>query len=682
MPTSAARIELTAANGTTIVPLKLVAVEREEDGRVVAEHQMAEALSASDADSPLADWLEPEIQETWIGGCGPAYNAAPGCITWIGDEKGGYVMPGPLENGISIAGANNTNTPIRAIETFGGSGTLFALQEGTAVANTPRILRESPALTFGEVYTVPAANNTLNDLLVFDNGAWGGVKHLWASGNDATGGRLYSSVSGAAGTWAATASGVFGANRRDWLAKQFWTTGGVGAWRMVAGNGGNRISYTTPFSDPALAASWVEGVSIETSGTIRRPAVARQALWIPSQDGLFWLDEQGNTHNLMSDLPYHPWNGYATLYHDGWVYMGVGQGLTRVWVADGPQLQELPGNCTPGAYTAAEHEFGGFCTALASDQGWVVAAFFNPNTLRAAIWWGKDRRHFPGVETGNPMVWHGPAIVSNNNQWVTKMRPRWDHLNNALRLWVGSIPYDATATNFIGGAPAWTWFSLPVSGQPLSDMLTSGAFKFATGSTTGNWMPYNRLYSRSSTWGDKNSKKILHQFAAGNRGVSAADQATIRIFQRADPLPGSTTWGAGVDITTGVTQTIEPSATTSGHKLEWRADFFAVNGAASPPKVGLLDAVRWTAWRVAPAFRVLTLTVEYPTEDGWDPEQIKTYLKDLTESTRTTLRMPNDRRYTVKLRQVLDSTETLAPDSQYGKVIQTRVQLAVLAGPL
>lgn len=680
MPETAARIELIAANGTTSVALKLVAVEREVGDRVVAESKMFESLSASDADSPLADWLEPQIQETWIGGAGVHYNAAPGCVTRIGGRADGkdigYVMPGPLENGASLPGPNNSDSEIVAIEEYGGN-TYFA-QRGAFVANEARVMRTSSIGTpsLSDVLTL-GANDQMTDLMVFDNGSWAGTKWLWASSNEiGVGGRL-SYYDGA--TWTSTASGNFGANQRSWLAKQFWVTGGVGSWRMIAGNGNNRVSYTVPFGNPAVAADWVEGVDIETAGAIRRPATAVQAIFMPSIDGLFYLDEQGVSHNLTSyvERMQHPYNGFAAYYLDGYVYYSLGQGIDRVYVGEQGILQELPGQCVPGAFTASEHEFGGWCTAMTGDQGWLVAAFFNPLSQRASIWWGKDRKYFPGVDTANPLVWHGPEIVSNTNQFVTAMRTVADLTNNVLRLWVAATPYGAGAIGT--STPSATWFTLPMVGQPLSELMTSSTYRFATGSSTGNWQPYNRLLSMPYTWGDKNSKKIIHELAAGNRGVSAADGATLRVFQRADPTPGSTNWGSGVDITTPVTQTIEPTTTTSGYKLEYRVDFFATNGAASPPKVGVLDAVRWTAWRVAPAFPVLTITVEYPEHDSqWSPEQIKAYLEELTESTRTTMRLPNDKRYRVKLRQVLDSERILDGGESYQEKIRSKIQIALL----
>lgn len=678
--TSNTLIELTAADGVTIIPLMLVKVtptkaastdttDTTTTNTTTAKgekpYSLEQALSASNADSPLAEWLEPQIQETWIGGAGGGkvgYAQAPGVDT----RFDGYAFPGPAANPVTIVTANNSDSRIVAIKQYGAA--VFFAQEGTSTANTPRVMRAatgsaSLADSLGGASAFPvAANNSLTDLLVFDNGL--GSKYLWASGNDGTGGRLHY-FDGS--TWTSTASGTFGSNRRDWLAKVFWKTlDGNAGWRMIAGNGNNKISYTRANADPSLAASWVEGVLIETAGRIWKAATARRHAYFPGQDGLFDMDETGDTPNLAPYLEkqIHGFNGYASLYHDGYIYMSTGMGMERIYVGDGGLIQEGNDQCGPGAFTEAEHEYGGFVTNISLDQNWIVSSVFNPNTLRTGIWWSRDRKHYPGVETANPLIHHGPIITSTGNQFVTTTEIVTDLTTNVMQLWVASIAY--SASTLYTGAPTLTYFTLPAMGSPLSDLLTSGNHKFANGAGGGAWQPYSRLYGLPKTWGDKNSKKIIYLNNYGTRGLDVATSTKLTTYGRADPAPGSTAWGTGVDVTTGPVQALTPATTTTGYKLERRVDFFAPNGASTPPKVPVLDAERIDAWRVVPAFPVYTLDVQYGsavsdlyggTDDGAiDDTYITALLEELTRSDRTVMRLPTDSRRSVKLRQVMDVT--------------------------
>lgn len=680
--TGSTHLELTAADGVTPIPLMLVRITDEKGAE--QPYRLKEALSAADADSPLAEWLEPEIQETWIGGCGggkDGYAQAPGVDT----RFDGYAFPGPAANPIALPATNNSSSALSAIVQYGSD--IWVLQEGgNGVANQQRVMRATSGTTaLADSLLIGTTVDWLTDLMVFDNGS--GTKHLWASGNDTTGGRLHH-WDGT--TWTSTASGTFGANRRDWLAKVFWKTpDGKAGWRMIAGNGNTHISYTKPDADPTLAASWIEAVPIETAGMIRKAATARRHAWFPSADGLFDMDEEGTTPNL---APYferqiHAFNGYASLYHEDWVYLSAAFGMERVWVGD-RLVQESPGQCGPGAFTGAEHEFGGWVSCLSLDQGWIVAAVFNPNTQRTGIWWGRDRKHYPKVDTPNPMVWHGPLIHSTGNQFVTSMQMVTNLYTSQLELWVGSIGYNGST--LFTGLPTLTYFTLPIIGQPLSDLLTGGRHKFADGGAggVGAWQPYSHLHSSPKALGDSNSKKIIYQTQVASRGLNPSTSTRADLYVRADPAPGSIAWGVGVAVTAGPTQAITPTATTAGYQLGYRIDLFSPLGAATPPQIGVLDAVRIDAWRVVPSFPVLDLDVQYGPgasdlyngeEDTFNVERIGALLKGLTESDRTALRMPDDNRYTVKLRQVKNAVTEYVGGK---KRVTATLQAAVLAGPL
>src|SRR5688572_1599072 len=121
MAQNQADIELTHYDGT-VIPL-VVETIRSEQGTPMPR-SIRSALSAAVADSPIADWLEPYVQETWIGGCGGGgakhgYTQAPGLVTRIGDSEQGYVFPGPAEfTTTGLDTADNSATAILKIEEY------------------------------------------------------------------------------------------------------------------------------------------------------------------------------------------------------------------------------------------------------------------------------------------------------------------------------------------------------------------------------------------------------------------------------------------------------------------------------------------------------------------------------------------------------------------------------------
>lgn len=675
--TASTEIEITGVDGT-VIPLSVVAVLDEKGNEI--QRPLSESLAAAQVDSPKAEWLEPEIQEDWSGGVGLSYRQAPGVYT----RTPGYACPAGYATDVTLPAPNNSSTQLVGIKEFNGD--LWVAQAGSpGSANTARVM-QSVGKTAALTDTGPGlgAGNVLRDLLVADDGA--GVAVLWATGFDGSGGRMHRYNAG----WASSVSGAFGSdangivNRRQQTKRVFWRTNdGVGAHRMVSISGPKKIAYTLPNADPRLAAAWVEAVGIDTNGTLNGLAAARRHVWVGATDNLYDLTADGDSPGLegYTGEINHAFGGTAVHYHDEYVYQSTGQGLTRVYVGDGPQIQETPGHCAPGWGTEAEHEYRGWVTAMCSDQGYLVAAVYVPSLKRTGIFWGKDAKYFPDVRTRNPLVWFGPEVHSTSDVYVTAMQAV--AVDNGLRLYIGAFPYTTAST------PTLTWVSLPVAGAPIEDILAGGDHRFATGSASGStiWQTFSRIQSLPLTWKDTNASKFVHEVSVATRGLDSATTTKLTAYLRADPAVGSTSYSGPQDITANPSTAYTPTTTTAGKRIDWRVDFFSPSGNATPPVVGVLDAVRITAWRNVPTFRVLNLRVEFGdgvtdltgrTHDTFSPEQIKTHLLNPTLGGRTTLRLADDSRWSVKLRQVLDIRET-PTNGTYGKYCIAEVQCALLS---
>lgn len=676
-------LELLLADGSTWLPLML-AQPRGADGTPIegAPKTLTEVLAAAEDDLAFSKRLTANVQEDWFGGVGVAYNVAPGVYT----RTQGYALPAGAATqvlNVSVAGSSSSRIVAMLDFTDTRSRAIWMAQVGDGTANTARILRWTSAGSFSNDYSLGAGTQYFRGLEVFDNGS--GTKVLFASSSNSatyaagTTGYMHK-LEGGVWTQSAAMSG------RNALAKVRWTDqNNISSWRLVAIDGPGTIAYTVPDADPMDPADWVEGVPIDSAGLFTLTA-ARRHLFVGGLDGCFDINELGESANLTTymERQIHPYNGTALQYHDGYVYISNADGLDRIRVEQQGSLQENPGQCSPGWGTRAEHEFRGHTTAMCVDQGWLVNATYNDSTLRAAIWYGRDRQ-IVGVETPNPLVWHGPEIFGSEDYLVTAMLPSDVGFTAGRKLWIAASPYNVPG-------PAWLGYvSLPLAGAPVDDLISGGLHRFATGSGSGTWNATSRLHLLDEGFGDRTSLKILHQHAMETRGpLSSTTKMTLET--RADAAPGSTTWTTSDDITASPQQSVTPATVVSGYRIGRRISFVNPSGGATPPIVGVLDAMRTTAWKVQPSFGVRVLEVEYgdgvadqsggtQRAETFDPDWISEQLLALPAAGRTTLRDRQGKRWTVHVEQVLDRTETLA-DGTYGKTVRAQMELNVIAGPL
>lgn len=708
-------VEIVIPSGTVIpgwatlaadTPLGLM-LERPtgDDGKVIsgAPLSLADAISAQSSDSPLSQDLSARVEEDWSGGVGISYGGAYSVYT----RTPGYALPAGLATAVQVAlSTHDSNSPLVAFAEYNGD--LYIAQEGLSTAGPPtkygRVLKltggtgaaaEEAIISITAGMNLTAGTFYIRDLLVADDGA--GTNVLFASASNAAGptpginGVLYRRD--AAGVWtnSTTVFGGPGANGRNRMAYVHWTTGdGNPAWRIVTISGPKTISYTLPDADPRDdTPSWVEGVKIGTTGSLLEMAAFRRHVYFGATDDLYDINELAESQSMTSYLRrmLQTGNGYAIEALNSYVYIAVGRGVIRVYVGGGDFSESpLEGQCAPGWGTSAENEARGYVTALCVDQGYLVAAVYNPSTAKSYIYWGIDRR-VVGVQTPNPLVWYGPEVVVNGDYKVTRMVT--SGLAGDLRLWIALQARGTGVGAVFNGAPSLYYVSLPIAGSPIQDLVSGGAHRFATGTTGAPVVQPNCiLESLLDSWDDKAQKKILYQHDIGSRGTSS--NVKITFSTRADPNPAgsSPTFGAiSPDVTTPPIQSLVPSATVEGYKTQWRAEFNS-NSSSSP---AILDSVRTLAWKVAPSLQVVTLPIQYgdgvPNIDGtedqeWAPDFKTAALKKLTELGRVTIRDRQDQRWTAKFRQILDGGERLIDGGHWGKQVKKRVQVHILAGPL
>lgn len=688
--------EILLADQVTWLPLNLVQA-RDQNGNPIpgAPRTFQEALASSDEDIEVSDRLVPVNAEDWSGGMGVSYHEAPGLYT----RTPGYACPAGAGTAITLPApvSGSSDSPIVAIRQYGSD--LFAAQTGNGAANTARVMRSTDGGTTWTNSLSLGANVYIRDLISYDNGA--GVQCLYAS--SCTAKDPDPGADGALHRWngtiwgSTTAGTTYGTYSRQRMATVFWVDQeGIGDWRLVVISGSKTISYTRPGADPfdVSGTAWIEGVRIRTAANLLRLAAARRHIYVTAADGVFDLDEQGNSPNLTNytDTLIHGANGLAAQYLDNYVYTSLGQGLDRVYVGDAQVLQENIGQCAPGQLTRARTRWThAWTTELHQDQGFVVNAVHNPTTLESGIFWGMPRAKL-GIETRNPLVWYGPEVVITGGYKVTAMRS-YAPSNDDLRFFVAAHK-DATA-------PVMARVSLPISGAPIDDLISGGKHKFATGSAVtlgaGSIQGVSRLHTLDEAFGERASNKILYRHTVNAEGLSVVAGSddglgTKLVFQtRADPTPAQTSFTSSDNVTNSPTQTITPATVVQGNRLEFLISFISPQGGASVPKVGVLDAVRSLAWKIAPTVGVRTLDVEYGdtvlshsnvSSDPRGPNWMTDRLVELTQVGRTTLRDRQDQRWTVKVRQSLPRDTTLHTGGDYGKTVKARLSLSVIAGPL
>lgn len=674
--TSGADLEIYDPEMGTWLPLML-ANQFTEDGKTLLPKNYLEGLFSAESDSSIAKRLHPQVQEDWSLGMGVSYDWAPGLYT----RTPGYVCPAgaPTVTPVPIPEAGQ----VIAFEEYGGE--LFCIQTGetTGAPMGGRVLRFDNTAQAWVASLVLTNLEYMRGILAAGDGSGNTRLYAFSSDGGVNNGRVheYDGTS-----WTSTVAGEFGSWGRADAKTVFWTTAdGIGAHRIVCISGERTVSYTLPNADPLDGASWVEGVRIGgAKGQLRKIAAARTHVYLTAEDGLFDLDELGNSPNLLSYVgdTVQQGNGMAVQYHDGAVFMSLATGIDRVIVEQNGMLQEMPGMCGPNWGTRGENPVVGVCTAMTTDQGYLVAAIYNQATNQAFVCYGKSARSMGVENSRNPMLWWGPEV----HFAASGTAPQEDRSEGILALRVTNLTYGqrrlwmASLQAGAGRSAHLSYVSVPLAGAPLQDVYSQAGHDFATGTGSGP-QPFCRLYSLPKTYDDKPSLKIMHQLAIGSRGLNGTTSKIVGYY-RADPAPGSTEWGTGVEITASPSQTVTP-ATVKGYELWQRLDFFSASGA-----VPFLSSQRETAWKVAPSFSVWTLAVQYGAgvvnlanargnEGALDPDYVTERLGEVIKYGPTTLRDRLGRKWTAKLEQVMNR-EVVYHDESPGKTVTASLEVTII----
>jgi hypothetical protein len=675
---------------------------------------LSDALSAQASDQQLSEDLQPQVTEDWSGGVGIAYDGAYAVYT----RTPGYACPAGL--GVQQSPpVGNALSPIVAWAEYGGD--LYYAIEGTA-AQAGRVVRipagtASVPLQVNSLASLPAGSY-MRDLLVADDGSGNNVLFATTSDSNGTGGRLHR-LSG--GAWTSTTNGTEWPNTRGLgrMASVYWRTeDGNGDWRIVTITGPKTIAYTFPNVNPmgdgtlnSMVNRWSPDIKIGTQGRLREIIAFRRHAFFGADDDVYDLNELGESQALTDYLRkmtlsglagpsgYALQTGYAVAHLNGYIYVSAGRGLIRLYVGDPGQLQETPieGQCAPGWATATEGRFRGYVTAMCVDQGYLAASVYDPTAQKSSIFWGIDRR-IVGVQTPNPLVWYGPEVTIDYDYRVTRMIT--STVTGSLCLWIGLAS--------VVGNPLIYTVSLPIAGSPIQDLASpssggASAHKFALGSNPGQQIQTScRLEMLADSWEDKATRKHVFQVSVGSRGLSqVVDDAGavlsddglgthLKLWSRADPPPGYQSWNDEGDVLGGPNVDRTLPIAISGHKTQLRVDFSSPSGAAASPKPAILDSLRTLAWKVAPSLRVVTLPIEYGDgvydNDGLEDDQLSVddktaKLKRLSESGPTQMRDRQGMLWSVKVRQVLDGTETLVDGGTWGKRARRGLHCTILSGP-
>jgi hypothetical protein len=360
----------------------------------------------------------------------------------------GVTLPGGRITEVDIPVADRTVLAYRCSEEYGGDLYFFGGRKPIKIPSGTGAPVEAFDFGSDNICSINNATAQFNDILwigsvvVSTNATYS----LWA--------------------WDGTTLTEYNTILRRMLATVKWDTDGSPAYRLVGMP--TSSTFRTVSANPAVAGDWSAAVTIGGAERgINSIAIAPRVVYFVGADGIFFTDARADSSNYSSY-----WrqalvasNGTASHVFDGDVRANFGAGLDRIGL-DG-RRQSISRYYQPGADTADGSPVWGYCTALANDLGWEVAAFYNPTENKSYVCYNKDRKYF-GLD-GEGVVWHGAEAVFDGI--VTHMRvtsPTSGH----RRLWV--------CVETPNGYSRLFWVSLPFSGNPYQDLIHGGSHRFNT----------------------------------------------------------------------------------------------------------------------------------------------------------------------------------------------------------
>lgn len=381
-----------------------------------------------------------------------------------------------------------------------------------------------------------------------------------------------------AGVWSASPVLVVGplAYRADYMAVTWWEgRDGVGAERLhIAHAGDSIIRHCIAGSNPLLAASYVTPIDV---GKKEHPITA-----LVAAPGHLYCIKKNGVHDINE---IHSWNQTpywedaasmqypsAALIYDDHLYAGRGMDLDRMDLrAEGLQ-QRIPGACGPGFLWQDGTPLIGYITDLASHDGWLLAALYNPYNGVSYVMRAKDRR-IANIDVPNPLVWHGAEqaitdgdVLINHIRVTPNAATTYGQLSSYLWMF-STVGYAGTPYCDLYYAP------LPTGGGALS-LRVSGGFQ--------DYHPTAKLYMTAQQWDDRSANKGVHRIDVV--GDAVGPTTTIEIKTRSDgrteTITDESTWISRGTLTGNVSSIV---TSFTGHSIGLQAILTTPPQAGPPP---------------------------------------------------------------------------------------------------
>lgn len=322
-------------------------------------------------------------------------------------------------------------------------------------------------------------------------------------------------------TWTTTTSFYRGHVQPVWLT----TTQGVSVRHLVAAVDNYTVKKCALTDDPMVDGNWgPSGGTVVGEGVhkIRSICTAGRHFYVATEGGLYdhnELDESLALTPYMTDLTDIE-NGLRTQFYDRYVMFAGSNYLDAIDVSQNGLKHPYPSFATPGAIGGLPNEtpIWGRPTALTTDSGWLVAAFFNND--HSYVCYGMPRRKL-GIEGPGEWVWHGAMSVFEN-QHVAHLRVRTVTENGirGRRLYIATIPEN-------GGTARLFWQSLPRSQSAYSeyDRLAGGSVE-----VSHRFAPGFTIYMTPSDWGEPNREKTAVRADVTSRNLGSGNSLSVTLL--------------------------------------------------------------------------------------------------------------------------------------------------------
>lgn len=291
------------------------------------------------------------------------------------------------------------------------------------------------------------------------------------------------------------------------MAQVYQAQGDKSGWQLYAVDGLDPTKAWHVTGDPFVAGNWSGPLAIGSGYPIRKLMASRRHTYYICDDGVFDLDENGYSPNLVSyyqDFPNDQNGQYAAIYN-GAALVSNALGLDRVPLGQG-LLNDVDGYCHPGVGLPNETPVYGPVTAGLNEGGWQVIAQWNGTD--SYICYGKERRVL-GIDGPGPFVWYPELYIPGEK--VTHMT--LDNQNGQNLGYIFTQP-GGTGTNIKAYA-----YTIP-DGSPLQDWLNGGKHRFAD-----TW----EVYLPSEDWKDSAAKKTLMRYDTQTDGLGHLLQGDVSI---------------------------------------------------------------------------------------------------------------------------------------------------------